>query len=227
MSNITRPHDSVSGDTARNIIEYAKARGVVEPLLSYRKAWGWELRGQGRDAKDRPLVWLVVKELGIAGSTGNVDQHSVTHPDRAKFPPKPWQRAVPPMTPDTDHPIQPEETKRVYSPSQLKQQKLLEELTGALEILPDIIESLTEYTVESLEPYAHRIVLATVLLQTIEARLYPADEDDEDDEEDEDNTELDGDAGLWDQGDTAEPSEAAKDAAVMALAASAEGSVAY
>ena len=212
----------MNGDTAKRIIEYARARGVIDPVLSYRKAHGWEMRGQGRDAKDMPLVWLIVKELGIAGSTGNTDQHSITHPDRAKFPAMPWERAVSPMTPDTDYPIQPEETARVYSPSQLKQEKLLEELAGALEVLPDVIENLTEYSVAQLEPYASRIVLATILLQTIESKLY-ADNDTEDD--DDDDTELDGDHGLWDQEDTAEPTEAAKDAAVMALAAKMETTI--
>jgi hypothetical protein len=53
-----------------------------------------------------------------------------------------------------------------------KQQKLLDEVKEAIEVLPFIAKNLADYTIDSVEPYAQRIILATVLLQEIEAKLY-------------------------------------------------------
>lgn len=127
------------------------------------------------------------------------------------------------MLGDQDYPVPgtpaAEATKR-YSPSQLKQQKMMEELVGALEILPDVIENLTEYTVESLEPYAQRLILATVVLQQIEAKLY---------EQYDGGDRLGGDADDDEDTEIFEPmvadelSEADKDMAIAALAGGADG----
>lgn len=192
---------------------YASARGVSNPACIWRESapgYGyWLLMGGGIDRKGEPLVWRVADELKVRGSAGNADQIHISHPDRAIFPVGRWERELTTMLGDQDYPIQPEEAKkaqRVYSPSMLKQEKMLEELTGAMEVLPDVIESLTEYTVAQLEPYASRIILATVLLQTIEARLYAEHSDDDEDDDDTD---------LFEEADASEDD---KDAAVMALA---------
>jgi len=205
------------------IVEYATARGVINPTVTKHKHHFWELRGGGRDRKDWPLVWQVAKELGIKGGAGNSDQTQITHPDKVVLPPKPWTREVSTMLGDQDYPVPgtpaAEATKR-YSPSQLKQQKMMEELVGALEILPDVIENLTEYTVESLEPYAQRLILATVVLQQIEAKLY---------EQYDGGDRLGGDADDDEDTEIFEPmvadelSEADKDMAIAALAGGADG----
>lgn len=211
---------------AVNRIEaYAYARGVSNPVCRYRAIGTggfWELRGEGDDRKGYPLVWRVADELKIKGGAGSADQTQIMHPSRAVFPVGRWERELSTMLGDQDYPIQPEEAKkaeRTYTPSMLKQQKMLEELAGALEILPDIIENLTEYSVDQLEPYASRLILATVVLQQIESKVYVDYDDAAEDDEDDDDTEL------WSQDDTAEPSEAAKDAAVMALAEKMEATI--
>jgi hypothetical protein len=213
---------TVSPGTVNRIEAYASARGVTNPACIWRETapgYGyWELRGEGDDRKGWPLVWRVATELGIKGGAGNADQTQISHPDRAVFPPGRWERELTTMLGDQDYPIQPEETakaavaERVYTPSMLKQQKMLEELAGAMEVLPDVIESLSEYSVAQLEPYASRIILATVLLQTIEAKMYAEYDDAEDDDEDDDSDEP---TDLFKQD---EITESAKDAAVMALA---------
>ena len=60
------------------IIEYAKNRGVTNPLITYHIAFGYSLEGGGKDEDGWPLVWRVAEECGIAWGCGNPNSHQVS-----------------------------------------------------------------------------------------------------------------------------------------------------
>ena len=121
------------------------------------------------------------------------------------------------MLGDQDYPIQSED--RVMTADE-RRAMMMDDLRQAMEVLPAVVTAIGEYTDESLEMFAHRIILATSVLHAIERRLnegYERAQRGEDDDCREDE--------IWEGEDG--PSEEDKDRAIAAVAAQVNGTDIY
>jgi hypothetical protein len=96
----------------------------------------------------------------------------------------------------------------------------MDELRQALEVLPTVVDEITQYTDDSLAGYASRIVFVTSILHAIERRLnegYELAQRGEDSEESE--------TDIWETQDG--PTDEDKDRAIAAVAAQVNGTDYY
>ena len=111
------------------------------------------------------------------------------------------------------------------TPSQraMKREVLMDELKQALEVLPTVVEEITQYTDESLAMYASRITFCTSILHNIERRLNEGYERAQRGEDDGDEEERQ--SRLFEDEDG--PNDEDKDRAIAALAAQVNGTDYY
>lgn len=150
------------------IINYCHKQGVAAAIF-HTPAHGWTLRGGAGGAGDS--VAEVAEQLGIAVGTAFGDGNGMIlqkiTPELAKLP-----KGREPLSAD----------------------EILSQLAVLMEVMPEVLDSLEGYTLESLLPYARRLLLAATVFHSVERRLdeswrsdHPEDAEQIDAEEGEDD----------------------------------------
>lgn len=73
-------------ENEKEILAFARSRGLKNAeIVQVCSAYGWELKGEGRDKNGWPLCWAVAEECGISWGCGNGEMHQIK-PENFKLP---------------------------------------------------------------------------------------------------------------------------------------------